>query len=98
MEFGQKVSRQQLVQYIANKKGGAHLDNSRKKDEQAYAALDAALKSSWIFCGRQGSDTKLNLPGKNPVYLDLLSIGQNLTNSPDTKRFIEAAQSLLQLR
>jgi hypothetical protein len=95
---GQKISRKQLVQYVANKKGGAHLDNSRKKDEQAYSALDAALKTSLVFGARHGADGKLDLPGKNAVYLELLSIGQYLTSSPDSKRFVESAQSLLQLK
>lgn len=92
---GQKISRRQLVQYVANKKGGAHLDNTRKKDEQAYSALDSALKAPMVFGGRLGQDAKSDLPGKNAVYLELLSIGQHLTNSPDVKRFIEAAQAAL---
>src|SRR5262249_47815990 len=79
---GQKVSRRQLVQYVANKKGGAHLDNTRKKDEAAYAALDAAVESGFSF----------GPTGKNAVYLELLAIGQNLTNSPDIKRFMNNAQ------
>jgi hypothetical protein len=84
---GQKVSREQLVQYVANKKGGAHLDHKRQKDEQAYVALDTAIESGFWFGASQ--------PGKNAVYLELLSIGQNLTSSPDIVRFMEAAQSQL---
>jgi len=79
---GQKVSRRQLVQYVANKKGGAHLDSKRKKDEAAYAALDAAVESGLWF----------GPTGKNAVYLELLSIGQNLTRSPNIKRFMNDAQ------
>jgi hypothetical protein len=82
-----KISRRQLVQYVANKKGGAHLDHKRKKDEEAYSALDVALAGPVVFGGGP------NLPGKNAVYLELLSIGQFLTNSPDTKRFLEAASA-----
>jgi hypothetical protein len=89
--MGRKISRKQLVQYIANKKGGAHLDHERKKDEEAYAALDNALASSLVFGGRPAQNNQPNLPGKNAVYLELLSIGQYLTNSPDTRRFMEAA-------
>jgi hypothetical protein len=89
---GQKISRRQLVQYVANKKGGAHLDNSRKKDEQAYRALDAAIESGFWFGAGQ---TQPSHPGKNAVYLELLSIGQNLTTSPDIKRLIEIAAEQL---
>jgi hypothetical protein len=79
---GQKVSRRQLVLYVANKKGGVHLDKARKKDEAAYAMLDAAVESGFWF----------GPTGKNAVYLELLSIGQNLTSSPDIKRFMNEAQ------
>jgi hypothetical protein len=91
---GQKVSRRQLVLYVAHKKGGAHLDHTRKKDKQAYCALDAAIESGWSFgaspAGQSGQEH-----GKNPVYLELLSIGQNLTNSPDIRRFMDGASNVL---
>jgi hypothetical protein len=96
--IAQKISRKQLVQYIANKKGGAHLDHKRKKDEQAYSALDNALASPLVFGGRPAQKDQANLPGRNAVYLELLSIGQFLTNSPDTKRFMEAAEAFLRPR
>jgi hypothetical protein len=82
---GQKVSRRQLVLYVAHKKGGSHLDHTRKKDEQAYSALDAAIES-----GRWFGASK-----KNTVYLELLSIGQHLTSSPDIRRFMDEAPRVL---
>jgi hypothetical protein len=84
---GQKVSRHQLVLYVANKKGGAHLDHRRKKDDQAYSALDAAIES-----GRWFGPSK-----KNTVYLELLSIGQHLTSSADIRRFMDEAPRVLGL-
>jgi hypothetical protein len=92
---GRKITRKQLVQYIANKKGGAHLDPQRKKDEEAYSALDKAIADPVIFGGQPAQNGQPELPGKNAVYLELLSIGQFLTQSPDTKRFIEAAGAYL---
>lgn len=92
---GQKITRQQLIQYIANKKGGAHLDHKRKKDEEAYVVLDKALENSMQFGGRPAQNGEPTVSGKNGIYLELLSIGQFLTNSPDTKRFIEAAEAYL---
>jgi hypothetical protein len=91
---GQKVSRLQLVLYVAHKKGGAHLDHTRKKDEQAYCALDAAIESGlWFGASPAGQPGQEH--GKNPVYLKLLSIGQNLTNSPDIRRFMDDASNVL---
>jgi hypothetical protein len=92
---GRKISRRQLVQYIANKKGGAHLDHKRKKDEEAYSALDSALANPIIFGGRPAQSGQPAVPGKNAIYLELLSIGQFLIQSPDTKRFMEAAEAYL---
>jgi hypothetical protein len=85
---GRKVSRKQLVQYVANKKGGAHLDGSRKNDEEAYSALDNVTDAVQVK-----GDEKLS--PKNTIYLALLSIGQNLTQSPDIQRFMEAAEAAL---
>jgi hypothetical protein len=91
---GQRVSRRQLMQYVANKKGGAHLDHARKKDPQAYSALDAAIESGlWFGASPAGQPSQSH--GKNPVYLELLSIGQNLTNSPDIRRFMDGASHVL---
>jgi hypothetical protein len=92
---GRKITRKQLVQFIANKKGGAHLDHKRGKDEEAYAALDKALANPMLFGGQPAQNGKAAVPGKNAVYLELLSIGQFLTQSPDTKRFIETAEAYL---
>jgi hypothetical protein len=89
---GQKISRRQLVQYVSNKKGGAHLDTTRKKDERAYSILDAAIESGLRFGAGQAGQSP---PGKDPVYLELLSIGQNLTSSPDILRFMKAAEEHL---
>ena len=90
---GRKVTRKQLVQYIANKKGGAHLDHTRRKDEEAYLSLDNALVNPILFGGRPAQNGKPAVPGKSAIYLELLSIGQFLTQSPDTKRFIESAKA-----
>lgn len=49
---GVKVSRQQVIAYVANKKGGAHLDSRRREDDGAYKALDAFAESGFTFGGR----------------------------------------------
>jgi hypothetical protein len=51
---GKKIKRCHVIAYVANKKGGAHLDHSRRKDEEAYRLLDAAEASGWRFGGKGG--------------------------------------------
>jgi hypothetical protein len=92
---GKKITRKQLVQFVANKKGGAHFDKSRKKDEEAYSALDSVLANGFVFGGQAGQSGQQALTGKNGVFLELLSIGQFLTQSPDTKHFMEVAEAYL---
>jgi hypothetical protein len=79
---------------MSHKKGGAHFDHTRKKDEQAYCAFDAAIESGlWFGASPAGQPGQKH--GKNPVYLELLSIGQNLTNSSDIRRFMDGASNVL---
>lgn len=95
---GLKIKRRHVIQYISNKRGGAHLDNKRKKDDEAYSALDAILSERMTFGGQFSENGDFTSPGKNPIYLELLSIGQFLTRSPDTERFMEAADTCLKAR
>jgi hypothetical protein len=88
---GKKISRQQVILYVANKKGGTHLDPKRKKDEEAYSTLDV-VATIGSFGGREGDDA---LEGKNPIYLELMSIGQFLVNSPDIGRLRKAIANAL---
>ncbi|MBN9054799.1 MAG: hypothetical protein J0H80_13755 [Rhizobiales bacterium] len=74
---GKKINRQQLLAYIANKRGGAHLDYGRKrKDDEAYKILDKL----------DASQGKIGNTGLPPSIHELLSIGQALINSEDIKR------------
>ena len=69
---GKAISRQHLIQYISNKLGGIHWDPSRQENktkESAFVALDSLA-------------SRANLAGKNPVYFELLAIGQCLVKSP----------------
>jgi hypothetical protein len=78
---GVKINREEVIKYIANKKGGAHYDDSRKIDiigpkgelEKRYSLLDN------IHNGTYTAD-------KNAVYYELLSIGQRLIESNDVQR------------
>lgn len=78
---GVKINREEVIKYIANKRGGAHYDDSRKIDktgskgelEKKYALLDNIHKST-------------SVADKNAVYYELLSIGQRLIASHDVQR------------
>jgi len=76
---GKKIKRGQIVNYVANKKGGAHYDpgRTRKKDEEIFAFLDHADAFGMTFGGSEQHD------GLNSVYLELLAIGQHVSTSPD---------------
>jgi hypothetical protein len=57
---------------MANKRGGAHSDVSRKKDEEAYRLLDRVIDTFPIADQRS-------------VFLELVAIGQAIAQSPDAK-------------
>jgi hypothetical protein len=67
------VRRRDVIKYVANKLGRTHFDPSRKKDEQAFRILDAAMNSSVIV-------------DKRLVYFELLSIGQAVAQSSDADK------------
>lgn len=78
---GTKINREEVIKYIANKKGGAHYDKNRtsKKSgskgdlEKKFILLDTAFKH-------------ITVADKNSVYYELLSIGQRIVNSKDIQK------------
>jgi hypothetical protein len=70
---GLRVSRRDVVKYVANKLGGAHLDFSRTEEKSA------ALRSM---------EARFKYFGKNAVYFELLSIGQLIAQSASVQRFL----------
>jgi hypothetical protein len=71
---GERISRHLVIKYVANKKGGAHFDFKRKKDEAAYRLLDKVTEEGYA------------LTDKDAVYFELLSIGQALAGSAHATR------------
>lgn len=81
---GEMIKRRELVLYVANRLGGAHLDVSRdnRKDiERKFWLLDSLNK-------------EVMLANKSSIYFELLSIGQSVVNSRDTAKFIEKARGV----
>lgn len=79
---GVNITRRGLIQYVANKLGGVHLDTRRDPSGDREAiALDEVIAYRMV--------------GDRPaVYFEVLSVGQSLIASADLKAFAERAESL----
>jgi hypothetical protein len=81
---GTRVSRAEVIQYVANKLGGAHLSSTRKGGHRAaYEVLDR-------HCDRFHIEGVAGLDGLNAVYFELLSIGQLVARSDAALRVVRA--------
>ena len=80
---GVKIKRRQVIKYVSNRLGGAHLDRRRgtTKEGMIYELLDKVAD-------------KYLLMEKPAIYFELLSIGQALVNSNDLMMFVEHADNL----
>jgi hypothetical protein len=75
---GERITRQDVIQYVANKLGGAHYDTSRdKKADARYKLLD---KRPATYVPQNGVPAPY-------VYAELLSIIEALVESGDAARF-----------
>ena len=74
---GHPVNRKEVIQYVANKLGGVHLDTSRKADEIAYKALDEHRGEFSVL------NSEIDL-----LYYELLAIGQHLLRSDDISSLV----------
>lgn len=82
---GAKISRRELIKYVANKLGGTHVDFARNLSsdiEKKFIALDSVPNN--LYIGE-----------KRVVYLELLSVGQSVAKASDTESFICRAKTLL---
>ena len=78
---GIKINREEVIKYIANKRGGAHYDGSRN-DKKPGSKGD--LERKFILLDSIHSGTVM--ADKNAVYYELLSIGQRIIASHDIQR------------
>jgi hypothetical protein len=81
---GSTINRRELIQYIANKLGGTHIDLTRDDTKD----LDRRLKE--IDELQRG----MEVMGLSPCYFELLSLGQALVGAPDIERFLSVASNL----
>ena len=92
---GTEFSRQDIVLYVAHKKGGAHINTKRLEDEKTFVKLDR------IVGFRVGGTVDVEKGDRRPigslsiVYAALLSIAQELLNSPCIEDFLALTQRKL---
>lgn len=85
---GVVVSRRQLVLYVANKVGGAHLDQRRPEALRVERALDGVRGPDTARL--TGRTTSATLANKDAVLFELLSIGYCVTRSADVEGLMTA--------
>ena len=86
---GVKISRRTAIKYVANKLGGAHYDEKRKiasslsaikKEEEKFPLLD--------------SIQSMQVMDRNPIYYEMIGIGQKVVHSKNTDKLIRSIKSL----
>lgn len=84
---GIKVTRQEVIQYVANKLGGAHIDFKRQgKLKEKFLKLD---EKADMFQFKDITELK----GLNAIYFELLSIGQLISNSEFAEILINTSKN-----
>lgn len=76
---GEPIKRRTIISYVSNRKGGAHYGKHGSKENTEFDRLDSMLDRA----------RDLTVP-----FLQLLAIGQALSDSSDAIRFIEGAAKL----
>lgn len=82
---GNIVNRRELIQYVANKLGGTHIDTKRDvggKSERKHKKGQGFVVLDILY------DT-IKIADKNAIFYELLSIGQSLINSEDIKLLMD---------
>jgi len=74
---GDVIRRRELIQYIANVKGGVHLGSRKKREEKLVRRVSKIEKQLYVF-------------DNEGLYHEILSIGQCLAQSVDCRSLINA--------
>lgn len=87
-----RINRREVIKYVSNKLGGAHYDSKRvritstdglSREEEKFPLLDAISKD-WKILDR------------NPIFLEMIGIGQKVINSNDVKKLKRRIRELKQ--
>ncbi len=82
---GQKINREEVIKYVANKLGGAHYDTDRDANRP--------LEAKYILMDKV-HEGRIKVAEKNLIYYELLSIGQRIVNSKDIQKLRKKCDSL----
>ena len=77
---GQIISRRDIIEYVANKLGGAHFDSRRSDREIKYHLLDENHVQAGAFPA---------------AFVELLAVVRTIANSADAERYITRAHKRL---
>ena len=76
--FGERITRADVVKYIANVKGGVHLSGSQMRREAELVRRVSAADNRFVVLGTEG------------LLRELVAIGQDIGRSLDARRLIAA--------
>ena len=81
-----EINKRELIQYIANKLGGAHFDSSRNGSRAIELKFE---KLDYLY------NNQVEIAEKKAIYFELLSIGQCIAHSRSTEKFLKNAHVFL---
>jgi hypothetical protein len=89
---GVKISRRTVIKYVANKLGGAHYDEKREA-----AASISAIEKEYEKYPLLDSIQSMQVMDRNPIYFEMIGIGQKAIQSRDTDKLIRHIKSLQEI-
>ena len=75
---GERITRREVIKYVANVKGGVHLSGKRREAEKPLVARLSKLEK------------RFDVVSTNGLLFELVAIGQAIAASNDASRFIRA--------
>jgi len=77
-----RINKREVIKYVANKLGGAHYDSNRVK----INSTEGLLKEEEKFPILDDISEQMKILGRNPIFLEMIGIGQRIINSSDVKK------------
>lgn len=93
-----KISRRQVIQYVANKLGGVHYDvlRTRKQDRESFLILDRARAGGLVFGGFVMGDSDIIEEGFGIASMVIIGVAQAISSSPDIEALLQRCAQLLE--
>ena len=87
---GVKISRRTAIKYVANKLGGAHYDEKKKNSFKPIGYQKKKKRSSLYLT----LYNPMQVMDRNPIYYEMIGIGQKVVHSKNTDKLIRSIKSL----